>query len=99
MQHEHRQDDTCLALAHVELGNGAGRVNAVLGHTVLHASNLQLLLDLKDKPLRVLRDTPFAPDLSELALELLNAKSRFEYRWWGNDLYWYSFGGIVLPLS
>ena len=37
--------------------------------------------------------------MPELALELLNAKSRFEYRWWGNDLYWYSFGGIVLPLS
>ena len=37
--------------------------------------------------------------LPELALELLNTKSRFEYRWWGNDLYWFSFTGIVLPLS
>ena len=37
--------------------------------------------------------------LPELALELLNTKSRFEYRWWGNDLYWYSFTGIVLPLG
>ena len=35
--------------------------------------------------------------LPELALELLGAKSRFEYRWWGDDLYWYSFSGIVLP--
>ena len=35
--------------------------------------------------------------LPELALELLSTKSRFEYRWWGNDLYWYSFSGIVLP--
>ena len=37
--------------------------------------------------------------LPELALRLLSAKSRFEYRWWGNDLYWYSFDGIILPLS
>ena len=34
--------------------------------------------------------------LPELALELLQAKSRFEYRWWGNDLYWFSFSGVVL---
>lgn len=37
--------------------------------------------------------------LPDLAFRLLNAKSRFEYRWWGNDLYWYSFDGIVLPTS
>ena len=37
--------------------------------------------------------------LPELALELLSSKSRFEYRWWGNDLYWFSFTGIVLPLA
>ena len=35
--------------------------------------------------------------MPSLALELLNSKSRFEYRWWGKDLYWFSFGGIVLP--
>jgi len=34
--------------------------------------------------------------LPELALELLKTKSRFEYRWWGNDLYWFSFSGVVL---
>ena len=34
--------------------------------------------------------------MPELALELLQTKSRFEYRWWGNDLYWYSFSGIIL---
>ena len=34
--------------------------------------------------------------LPELALELLSTKSRFEYRWWGNDLYWFSFSGVVL---
>lgn len=35
--------------------------------------------------------------LPELAATLLERKSRFEYRWWGNDLYWYSYDGIVLP--
>ncbi|EOD28217.1 hypothetical protein EMIHUDRAFT_114254 [Emiliania huxleyi CCMP1516] len=30
---------------------------------------------------------------------LLDAKSRFEYRWWGNDLFWFSFDGIVLPCT
>ena len=34
--------------------------------------------------------------LPELALELLSTKARFEYRWWGNDLYWFSFSGVVL---
>jgi len=37
--------------------------------------------------------------LPSLALELLQDKARFEYRWWGNDLYWYSFNGIVLPVD
>jgi len=37
--------------------------------------------------------------LPELAARLLAAKARFEYRWWGNDLYWYSFDGVLLPLS
>ena len=37
--------------------------------------------------------------LPELALHLLKEKSRFEYRWWGNDLYWYSFDGVVLPCT
>ena len=37
--------------------------------------------------------------LPELALVLLKAKSRFEYRWWGNDLFWFSFDGIILPLQ
>ena len=35
--------------------------------------------------------------LPELALELLRSKSRFEYRWWGDALYWYSYSGVVLP--
>lgn len=34
--------------------------------------------------------------LPELALELLATKSRFEYRWWGNDLYWFSCERIPL---
>jgi len=38
-------------------------------------------------------------DLPELAEALLEQKSRFEYAWWGNDLYWYSFDGIILPLE
>jgi hypothetical protein len=37
--------------------------------------------------------------LPELALHLLKEKSRFEYRWWGNDLFWFSFDGIILPLQ
>jgi len=37
--------------------------------------------------------------LPALAARLLDAKSRFEYRWWGNDLFWYSFDGVVLPLD
>ena len=37
--------------------------------------------------------------LPELARVLLDQKSRFEYRWWGNDLYWFSFTGIILPLQ
>jgi len=37
--------------------------------------------------------------LPELALRLLEKKSRFEYRWWGNDLFWFSFSGIILPLE
>jgi hypothetical protein len=37
--------------------------------------------------------------LPELAARLLAAKARFEYRWWGNDLYWYSFDGIILPTT
>ena len=37
--------------------------------------------------------------LPELALLLLQQKSSFEYRWWGNDLYWFSFNGVVLPLD
>jgi len=37
--------------------------------------------------------------LPELALFLLKEKSRFEYRWWGNDLFWFSFNGIILPLQ
>ncbi len=37
--------------------------------------------------------------LPELAEVLLERKSRFEYTWWGNDLYWYSFDGIILPLK
>jgi Ca2+-binding EF-hand superfamily protein len=37
--------------------------------------------------------------LPELALFLLKEKSRFEYRWWGNDLFWFSFDGIILPLQ
>ena len=38
-------------------------------------------------------------ELPPLAEELLRAKYRFEYRWWGNDLYWYSFDGVVLPCT
>ena len=38
-------------------------------------------------------------DVPELAERLLETKSRFEYRWWGEDLYWYSFDGIVLPCT
>ena len=37
--------------------------------------------------------------LPELARTLLEMKSRFEYRWWGNDLFWFSFKGIILPLQ
>ena len=37
--------------------------------------------------------------LPELARTLLEMKSRFEYRWWGNDLFWFSFDGIILPLQ
>jgi len=37
--------------------------------------------------------------LPALAARLLDAKSRFEYRWWGNDLFWFSFDGIVLPCT
>lgn len=33
------------------------------------------------------------------AKELLQRRSRFEQKWYGNDLYWFSFDGIVLPLS
>jgi len=36
--------------------------------------------------------------LPELSLSLLERKSRYEYRWWGNDLFWFSFVGIILPL-
>ena len=36
--------------------------------------------------------------LPELSLTLLEQKSRYEYRWWGNDLFWFSFVGIILPL-
>ena len=36
--------------------------------------------------------------LPELSLKLLETKSRYEYRWWGNDLFWFSFEGIILPL-
>ena len=37
--------------------------------------------------------------LPELSLKLLETKSRYEYRWWGNDLFWFSFDGIILPLQ
>ena len=37
--------------------------------------------------------------LPELSLTLLEKKSRYEYRWWGNDLFWFSFVGIILPLQ
>ena len=37
--------------------------------------------------------------LPELALLLLEKKSRFEYRWWGNDLFWFSLSGVILPLD
>ena len=37
--------------------------------------------------------------LPEFAQVLLASKARFEYRWWGSDLFWYSFDGIVLPLA
>jgi hypothetical protein len=37
--------------------------------------------------------------LPELAKVLLEKKSRFEYRWWGNDLYWFSYDGVVLPTA
>ena len=31
------------------------------------------------------------------AATLLRQKSRFEYRWWGNDLYKFSYDGLILP--
>ncbi|KAJ1460458.1 hypothetical protein M885DRAFT_509445 [Pelagophyceae sp. CCMP2097] len=34
-----------------------------------------------------------------VARALLLTKSRFEYRWWGRDLFWFSLDGIVLPLQ
>ena len=37
--------------------------------------------------------------LPEVAEKLLERRSRFEYRWWGNDLYFYSFDGVLLPLT
>jgi len=33
------------------------------------------------------------------AKELLEKRSRFEQKWYGNDLYWFCFDGVVLPLS
>lgn len=35
--------------------------------------------------------------LPPLALVLLESKSRFEYRWWGNDLFFFSYDGLILP--
>jgi len=37
--------------------------------------------------------------LPELAQILLERKARFEYSWWGMDLYYFSFDGVVLPLE
>ena len=37
--------------------------------------------------------------LPELAQVLLETKSRFEYSWWGMNVYYFSFDGVVLPLE
>ena len=71
VQHEHRQDDACLALAHVELRDSARVVDAKLRDAVLHAPYLQPLLDLEHEPLRVLLHAPLAAHLFQLSLELL----------------------------
>ena len=31
-------------------------------------------------------------------LVLARGRSRYEYRWWGNDLFWFSYSGLILPL-
>eukprot|EP00965_Chrysotila_dentata_P204706 6182502-Pleurochrysis_carterae.AAC.1 len=36
--------------------------------------------------------------LPQLAEKLLASKSRFEYRWWGKDLYW-CVQNLLMPLS
>jgi len=36
--------------------------------------------------------------MPDFAKELLETKSRFEQKWWGNDVHWFSFQGVILPL-
>ena len=70
VQCEHRQDDSRLALPHIELVNGpglvGGMVDQVLGNAVLGGSDLKLALSLKHQPLRVLSRVPRAVDLQLL---------------------------------
>lgn len=71
VQHEHRQDHTSLAFAHVKLRDSTGVLDQETGNAKLHTPDLKSLLDLEDEPLGMISELPFATNVVQLALKFL----------------------------